>query len=939
MSGLDYHSLGEPAVAGRLEPRHTAGLVGALLIALAGFASSHLRASSVRRLGEDGGSSRPGLFVPSKGLHEVIVQPGPLGPLQMLSTDILPSITALFVYTDTLELTEGLVREEGWLYGARLHKRSPWGSGLAICTGNPEDVLKGTLLSWAGKAQRAQRKIVDGIQTFLKTFPEQDSLRRAVTWVVRSDGSCVQAYWYYQAAHVRDVRVNPSALRNAATIKELLAQYWPPNPATRVKKSADNKRPVVLEVAAGTGQHAAALCSALPQLDWLATDADQANLPSMRGYLLAGPQGYGQAMSAAQAERSWGVSSNRTAIHHPFSNWLEPFVLDVAKWENNVRLRKVLGQGNLHGMLAVNLAHVSPFQATQQLLALAAYALRPGGYLLLYGPFNQDGKYTSEGNARFDKQLRETNADWGLRDVSELAATAAQSALALVANHSMPANNLVLAFQKPPLNDNANDRQASVDEKLGVLREEYAKYGQQQVFMPWEQGWLSEAQKAALLRNLGKVDLASLSAQISSAFDHSHSSLASPTHSRTTPFLEVWEKQSNSSQSQQWFRLGLAQIASSKVAAILMAGGQGTRLGSFDPKGCYDVLLPSHKSIFQLLAEKLISVKRLAAQQENRQIADVRLPWYIMTSDATHDATVSFFMDHDFFGFPKQDVLFFQQESTPCVNEEGRIFLSSLTTLAASPNGNGGLFRALHVGGMLDDMRERGVQHTHVFGVDNVLAKPADPTFIGFCVAQQAQVGNKVVFKEDPHEAVGVMALVDGRPAVVEYSDITPEQAEARCADGKLLFRAANIAQHFMSVAFLTLASQAVLPFHLAQKRIPFLNDKGKLEVPAANNGIKMEMFVFDSFALVQKVACLAVRRDEEFSAVKNAPGSAVDSPDTARRDISRFWARLVMAAGGTVHGDPDRDVLEVNPIVSYEGENLTPLVNAKTFTLPFHIT
>lgn len=390
----------------------------------------------------------------------------------------------------------------------------------------------------------------------------------------------------------------------------------------------------------------------------------------------------------------------------------------------------------------------------------------------------------------------------------------------------------------------------------------------------------------------------------------------------------------------QYYEHGLQMIGEGKVGLLLMAGGQGTRLGSSDPKGMYDIGLSSGKSLFQLQAEQ---IKRLAVLSAKHCGKDkVNIPWYLITSDATHDKTVAFFKSMKFFGLQEDSVFFAKQGINPCLSSEGKIMMETKSKLAVAPNGNGGLHAALRTSGALTNLNEKGVEYLHCYGVDNVLVKLADPYYIGFSALRECDVSNMVVLKEDPHEKVGVMCLRDGMPGVVEYSEISKEMAEARDADGKLQYSAGNIANHLFKVSFIEEhTSTAKLPLHVAHKKIPTLDEAGNTVTPTANNGIKMEMFVFDVFQMTKKIVLFAVQRETHFSPVKNKPGErgqpfVKDSPDTARRDFSNLCISLVEKAGGTVvKSDDPYDSLEISPLTSYFGEGLPELVKGKTLTIP----
>lgn len=262
-----------------------------------------------------------------------------------------------------------------------------------------------------------------------------------------------------------------------------------------------------------------------------------------------------------------------------------------------------------------------------------------------------------------------------------------------------------------------------------------------------------------------------------------------------------------------------------------------------------------------------------------------------------------------------------------------------------SPNGNGGLHEAIKSSGALDDMIKRGVEYLHVYGVDNILVKVADPSFMGYCAMKNADAANKVLLKEDPHEKVGVMALRGKKFGVVEYSEISKEMAEQRGKDGQLTYSGGNIAQHMFSVQFMKdIACDAKLPFHIAKKVIPVCDDEGKQIIPPEPNGMKLEMFVFDVFAFAKNLVCFAVKREEEFTALKNKPGEkggklVGDSPDTARRDYCAFHVSMAKKAGAKINITDDvYETFEISPLVSYEGEGLDAVVSGQVYTAPYNL-
>lgn len=399
---------------------------------------------------------------------------------------------------------------------------------------------------------------------------------------------------------------------------------------------------------------------------------------------------------------------------------------------------------------------------------------------------------------------------------------------------------------------------------------------------------------------------------------------------------------------ERWNDLGLSAIGSNEVAVLLMAGGQGTRLGSSAPKGCYDLKLPSGKSLFALQAERIKRLQELASLtlSKSKSTADsassARIPWYVMTSGPTRKETEAFFEAQNFFGLDKRDVIFFNQGTLPALSNEGKIMLATKSSVAVAPDGNGGLYAAIRKpldvdgtsGGrsVLSDMQQRGIKYIHAYCVDNCLVRVADPVFIGYCIERKSVCGAKVVRKESPHESVGVLAMRGKSFSVVEYSELSKDKAEERDASGELAFRAANIANHFYTLDFLlsTEAMEPLMAFHIARKKIPTVDfSSGEPIKPSEPNGMKLELFVFDVFPFTQELGVLEVERKEEFSPLKNAPGTKSDNPETSRRDLLAQQKRWLVNAGAKVEEGVD---IEVNPLLSYAGEGLS-LLNGKIIT------
>jgi UDP-N-acetylglucosamine/UDP-N-acetylgalactosamine diphosphorylase len=331
---------------------------------------------------------------------------------------------------------------------------------------------------------------------------------------------------------------------------------------------------------------------------------------------------------------------------------------------------------------------------------------------------------------------------------------------------------------------------------------------------------------------------------------------------------------------------GLDAITDGKVAYLVVAGGQGTRLGFDHPKGMFPIGPLSKKTLFQLHAEKVLALHRLSG---------ARIPLLVMTSPATDAETRLFFKRKNYFRLPPQDVWFFCQGTMPAVDlETGRLLLEAPGRLCLSPNGHGGTITGLMDSGLLDRLGEMGVHTIYYFQVDNPLVNLADYLFIGRHIAAQAEVSSKVLPKTGPKEKVGNFLLVDGRCSMIEYSDLPDEWANETDDQGKLKFWAGNPAIHLFDVEFLRkITAQADrLPWHLARKKVPHLGHAN----PETENALKFERFIFDILPHAERWTVLSTERADEFGPVKNKDG--VDSPATAREMMCAQAGRWLGKAG-----------------------------------------
>ncbi len=350
-------------------------------------------------------------------------------------------------------------------------------------------------------------------------------------------------------------------------------------------------------------------------------------------------------------------------------------------------------------------------------------------------------------------------------------------------------------------------------------------------------------------------------------------------------------------------------LARGAVAVVIVAGGQGTRLGFDGPKGCYPIGPVTDRSLFQIHCEKVAALGRRYGRTP---------PLYVMTSDDNHAATESFLAGHGGFGL--EHLRLFRQGTMPAVDAgTGAVLLAARDRVALSPDGHGGTLRALRRNGCLDEMRERGIETIFYLQVDNPMIAIADPGFVGAHRRAGAEVSSKVVRKTDPAEKVGVVAARAGRQLVIEYSDLPERLAEQRRPDGGLAFAAGSIALHVFSREFVDrVAATAELPYHRALKRVRYVDEQGHRVDPVDPNAVKFEQFIFDTLPLARRSLVLETSREGEFEPLKNAEGPS--SPETVRQRLSDAAADVLERAGVAVSRRPDGSAavpIELGPLVA----------------------
>uniref|UniRef100_A0A0E0LSC4 UDP-N-acetylglucosamine pyrophosphorylase n=2 Tax=Oryza punctata TaxID=4537 RepID=A0A0E0LSC4_ORYPU len=465
------------------------------------------------------------------------------------------------------------------------------------------------------------------------------------------------------------------------------------------------------------------------------------------------------------------------------------------------------------------------------------------------------------------------------------------------------------------------------------LLERLKDYGQEGAFALWDE--LAPEDRDFLVRDIESLDLARIDRIVRCSLRSQGVPLPAVEPVPESSVSTVEDR--TPEDKQRWWKRGLKAISEGKLAVVLLAGGQGTRLGSSDPKGCFSIGLPSGKSLFQLQAERILCIQKLAAQSTDGNTPQIH--WYIMTSPFTDEATRKFFERHRYFGLEPDQVTFFQQGTIPCVSADGRFIMETPYKVARAPDGNGGVYAALKSQRLLDDMAGRGVKYVDCYGVDNVLVRVADPTFLGYFIDKGVSSAAKVVRKAYPQEKVGVFVQRGrgGPLSVVEYSEMDAAMTtEINQGTGRLRYCWSNVCLHMFTLDFLNQVTNSLEKdsiYHLAEKKIPSIH--------GYTAGLKLEQFIFDVFTYSPSTALFEILREEEFAPVKNANGATYDTPDSARLMLLRLHSRWVVAAGGFLtHSVPlYMTGVEVSPLSSYAGENLEAICRGRTFHAPSEIS
>lgn len=396
---------------------------------------------------------------------------------------------------------------------------------------------------------------------------------------------------------------------------------------------------------------------------------------------------------------------------------------------------------------------------------------------------------------------------------------------------------------------------------LEAAKQKLEKYGQEHVLKYYDE--LSVEERQALLTQIEETDMSILAA-CKNKEELTQKGVITPLAA-----MELDEIEAN---RESFTATGLQAIKDGKVGAVLLAGGMGTRLGSDDPKGMYNIGESRDLYIFECLFNNIMDVVKQAG---------CFIHFFIMTSDKNNDSTIKFLTEHEFFGYNKDYVHFFKQEMAAATDYDGKIYLEEKGKLSTSPNGNGGWFVSMKNSGLLELVKSEGIEWLNIFAVDNVLQRIADPCFVGATIQKNCVVGAKVVRKNAPDEKVGVMCLEDGRPSIVEYYELTEELMNAKDAKGNPAYNFGVILNYLFNEEALEKLLDGSLPLHIVEKKIPYLNEAGELVKPETPNGYKFENLVLDMIHQLDSCLPYEVVRNKEFAPIKNKTG--IDSVESAK--------------------------------------------------------
>ena len=404
-------------------------------------------------------------------------------------------------------------------------------------------------------------------------------------------------------------------------------------------------------------------------------------------------------------------------------------------------------------------------------------------------------------------------------------------------------------------------------ERLELIKEKLNKYNQEHLLSFYDE--LNQEEKENLLNQIYNIDLE----LVNKIYEKIINKEEKTTDDEITPIPFMVKDKLIDEQKKHYEQKGIDIIKSGKLAAVTMAGGQGTRLGHNGPKGTFKLNVKGNKYIFEILCESLKRVKEKYG---------VYIPWYIMTSRENNDATVKFFEEQNYFGYDKSYITFFKQGQLPMVDLNGKILLEEKSKVREAADGHGGIFEAMHKNNIVEDMKKRNIKWAFIGGVDNILVKMADPILIGMAEDKEVLIACKSLAKVTPDEKIGAFCKKDGKPYVIEYTEISDEMANAKDENGEYLYGEGHILCNLFNIKALEMLEKEKLEYHSAFKKSNYIDESG-IEVQVSEpNAYKFEAFIFDAFERVDDLLILRGNREDEFAPVKNLTG--IDSAESATK-------------------------------------------------------
>lgn len=411
-----------------------------------------------------------------------------------------------------------------------------------------------------------------------------------------------------------------------------------------------------------------------------------------------------------------------------------------------------------------------------------------------------------------------------------------------------------------------------MEKQYEKIKEKLIKYNQEQLLVNYEN--MNNEGKEKLLKEIDNIDfnlMKNLYKNAQKELNFKDEKIES---------IDCTEKdRMPKEEKEKYDKIGTEKIKAGKLAVVTMAGGQGTRLGHSGPKGTYTLNVGKEMSLFEILCKTL---------KEAKEKYGVYVHWYIMTSNQNNKETVEFFEKNNYFNYPKEKVTFFIQGELPMVGLDGKLLVDENGFVKLASDGHGGVFESMDKSGVLDQMKNEGIEWVFVGGVDNVLVKMVDNTLIGLAESKNCLAAGKSLIKANAKEKVGVFCKRDGKPSVIEYSEISDELAELEDENGELVYSESHILCNMFNIKRLEMISKNKLPYHVAKKKANYMNEKGEIVTAGEPNAYKFESFIFDAFTSLDSMVIMRVKREEEFAPVKNAEG--VDSPETATKLYKDFY-------------------------------------------------